>query len=395
MAQNTPSSNVSVSQRHMKQPLAQLRQALPLHGGDIQAASQRYHIPQEHWIDLSTGMNPEPYPIPALPAQVFEELPYWQPNFLKAVETYYGQKNFLATPGSQAVIQYLPPALNATTSQLLPVLVPQIGYQEHAQQWQLAGNVLHHYRSQTASQMISDIDRLLANNPCQHLVIIRPNNPTGITIESQQLSRWAAQLQAGGRLIVDEAFIDLNPADSLLTMNTLADNMIICRSFGKFFGLAGIRLGFVFAPLSLLDILREKIGIWAVNGPAQYVATEALLNVAWQTQALNTIASNAEFTEQLFTPLQQAFPLRLTVNAQLFLSYSTTLDWALALNHALAKAGILTRVVAINDNQALLRIGCLSKQHSSGFDRVSSMIQQLCQLDNITAVVNITPDAVA
>lgn len=376
-----------------QQQLSQLQQVLPLHGGDIQSASKRYGIPAKHWIDLSTGMNPQPYPVPKLPAQVFEELPYWQPEFLTASKRYYGQKDFLAISGSQAVIQILPELLNANNKgDSLAVLLPEVGYQEHAKQWGLAGNTLNLYPSDNADKMIFDIDRQLAKNKKQHLVIIRPNNPTGVSIDTRQLCQWASILEAGAKLIVDEAFIDLVSQESLLNLDIVPDNIIVLRSFGKFFGLAGLRLGFVFSHPSLLNEIREKTGIWQVNGPAQFIATQALNDVLWQNRALQNIAANACLTEQLFAALEKSFPIKLFVNAQLFLSYSTNISWAIALNDALAKAGILTRVVKLDKRQALLRVGSVNGSNEDDVSRIKAIIKQLCLLDSLTAVLTFSPD---
>lgn len=376
-----------------QQQLSQLQQVLPLHGGDIQSASKRYGIPAKHWIDLSTGMNPQAYPVPELPPQVFEELPYWQPEFLAATEQYYGQKNFLAIPGSQAVIQILPELLNINNEGgCLEVLLPEVGYQEHAKQWDLAGNTLNLYPSTSADKMIFDIDRQLAKNREQHLVIIRPNNPTGVFIDMKQLCQWASILEGEAKLIVDEAFIDLSNQKSLLNLDLVPGNIIILRSFGKFFGLAGLRLGFVFARPSLLDEMREKIGIWQVSGPAQFIATQALNDAFWQKQALQNIVANARLTEQLFAALEKSFPIKLFVNAQLFLSYSTNISWAIALNDALAKAGILTRVVKLEKGKALLRVGLVNGSNEDDVSRIKTIIKQLCLLDSLTAVLTYSPN---
>jgi len=316
----------------MHKQLTLLQQEMASHGGDIQSASERYNIAPEHWIDLSTGINPVPYPIPDLPNYVFKNLPYWQPDFLAAAEKYYGKTDFLAVPGSQAAINVLPHLLNndyKNTDDLPEVIVPTVGYQEHAKQWRLAGNTLNFYRSMTEEDAIADINQILANNKHQHLVVIQPNNPTGIRINNLQLRKWASQLEPG-YLIVDEAFTDITPDNTLLAINAMPSNLVVFRSFGKFFGIAGIRLGFVFANHALLNKLQNKMGIWQVNGPAQFIAAKAMCDTKWQQNNLKRINNNAQKTENMFSAMENQFPIKLMSNTKLFLSYLLPLPWALA-----------------------------------------------------------------
>ena len=113
---------------------------------------------------------------------------------------------------------------------------------------------------------------------------------------------WAQRLPEGGYLIIDEAFIDLTPEQSVLQQH-FCDNMLVLRSFGKFFGLAGIRLGFVFANAMLRQHLQERIGLWTVNGPAQEVAIAALRDSAWQSAAQLKIRRSASVTQEKLQPL--------------------------------------------------------------------------------------------
>ncbi|MGK0499103.1 MAG: cobalamin biosynthetic protein CobC [Oceanicoccus sp.] len=361
--------------------VARLLATLPLHGGDVPAAAQRYGIAAEQWVDLSTGMNPEAYPVPPIPAAAFNDLPYWQPAFLKAASQYYQQENFLAVAGTQSAIQNLPEILN--TKQQLSVLLPDVGYQEHAKQWRVNANALFHYRSDTSNHMCVDINDSIAENPQQHLVVIRPNNPTTLLIDRSQLLAWSQQLAENAYLIVDEAFIDVIAEHSFLALETLPENMIVLRSFGKFFGLAGIRLGFVFANKNLLGALSEKLGIWPVNGPAQYVASCALVDRDWHKQAKKDIEKNSATTLNLFNPLLKQFDLAEPLRHDLFLSLPMSLLSALQIYNFLAKDGVLTRVVVLSENRALLRVGCVNHLDTQALEKIELLITRLCKFEKL------------
>lgn len=326
---------------------------LPLHGGDLIAASQRYGIPMDEWVDLSTGINPMAYPITGLSASAFEQLPYEQPAFREAVTRYYGNPHWLAVAGSQQAIQALPSLLPH-----YPLLAPAIGYQEYADHWQQAGRPLLRYPSLDPVQAHTHIDQHLATgNPC-HLLLINPNNPTGLQFKPEDIRQWAAQLQTDCFCIVDEAFIDLEPETSLLNAS-LPNNIIVLRSFGKFFGLAGLRLGFVFGPSPLLNTLQQQLGLWQVNGPAQKLATLAFNDQVWQGQARACIAQQSAITIACFEPAFKKLSQVKTDHVGLFTSYCMPLNVAQTIYNTLADQGILLRLVWVNHDVALLRVGIL------------------------------------
>jgi len=116
------------------------------------------------------------------------------------------------------------------------------------------------------------------------LVVINPNNPTGQLFGRSLLISYQKQLaKCGGLLVVDEAFADvIKPSESMANTIKEHGNTLVLRSFGKFFGLAGIRIGFLIADETWLDNFREHLGPWQVNGPAQFIAKRALLDENWQ-----------------------------------------------------------------------------------------------------------------
>ena len=348
-----------------------------LHGGDIVSASQHYGIAMHQWIDLSTGINPSAYPLASFDEALqhsFQQLPYTHPDFIQASTDYYGCPHFLAVSGTQAAIQQLPTILGH-----YPVLLPEVGYQEHRKYWQASSSVCF-YPSLNQRESISFIDAALEKNNQQHLVVINPNNPTGILFDKQQLIEWSQRLAPGAYLIVDEAFIDTTPEQSVLS-HSLPDNMIVLRSFGKFFGLAGIRLGYCFAQADIIAALKKRLGLWQVNGPAQTIAIRALWNRQWHHDAIHDIQQNSQAMQQVFLALLAKLPEfdchQDSFHSLLFSSYRLSLHQANFIQTHFAQAGILLRVIPLNHQQALLRIGLCDRHNTVALERIHNVIASL------------------
>ena len=240
------------------------------HGGALRAAALRYRIPLSDWLDVSTGVNPQCWPVSPIPAAVWQRLPEAQDDLAEVAAAYYGTAHLLPVAGSQAAIQALP-----LLREPGPVGVLHPGYAEHAHAWQRAG---HQVEALPVEALDAALDRLDA------LVLIHPNNPTGQRFDLATLLDWRARLAVrGGWLVVDEAFIDATPQDSLAGWIGLP-GLIVLRSLGKFFGLAGARVGFALAEPALLERLQEALGPWTVSGPARWVAAQALQDRPWQEE---------------------------------------------------------------------------------------------------------------
>lgn len=238
------------------------------HGGNLRDAARRFG--RSDWIDLSTGINPHGYPIPTLAPDAWHRLPEPDARLTDAACTYYCAPQLLPVAGTQAAIQALP--------RLRPpsrVTVSAPSYAEHAHHWGLHG----HTRRLAP---YADLDRAVDDSDV--VVVVNPNNPTGETVPPALLLDWAARLRArGGWLVVDEAFGDTAPTLSVAA-HAAQPGLIVLRSVGKFFGLAGLRLGFVAAHETVLAGLAGLLGPWAVSGPAQDIALLALGDTAWQQE---------------------------------------------------------------------------------------------------------------
>ena len=345
-----------------------------LHGGDLISASARYNIPQDQWLDLSTGINPDSYPVGELAPEVFQRLPYQQHAFTDAVTGYYGSDQWLAVNGSQPVIQALPLCLEK-----LPVLLPDVGYDEHRYHWAINGNPLAFYPAFDLQAASEQIEKRFRNGGAFHLVVINPNNPSGLRFSKEQLYNWAGRLADEGRLIVDEAFIDTQPASSVLS-EKLNDKLIVLRSFGKFFGLAGLRLGFVFTSDQLRAQLQQRLGIWQVNGVAQGVATNALTDLDWQRGAREDIGLNAVYTNELLVPLMEKLETDFVAQTSLFTSWRLGASSAAQVHELLAQQGVLARLIPLNERRALLRTGIISRYNWDGIDQLEGAVNTCIEL---------------
>lgn len=294
------------------------------HGGHLIAAAKRYNIPKAQWIDLSTGINPTGWPIPSIPADCWQRLPETADNLHLAAQQYYGCSSLLPVAGSQAAIQALPLLREKSK---IGVIAP--AYAEHAHSWQQAGHEVITLTSKEVGQYLPQLDVL---------VLINPNNPTGEVFAKEQLLHWQQQLsQRNGWLVVDEAFIDGTPEQSLST-HPCEKGLIILRSIGKFFGLAGIRCGFVMADEQLLNRLNEQLGPWTISHPSRYVATAALQDIDWQRQTQQHLKTHAK--RLAFLLAQQG--LKVTGGTLLFQWVKT--EKAPQIYHTLAQQGVLVRL---------------------------------------------------
>lgn len=294
----------------------------------------RYGIPPEDWLDLSTGINPSAWPVPPLPAASWQRLPEADDGLEDAARRYYGCGHLLAVAGSQAALQSLP-GLRAPCR--VGVLAPS--YAEHGHAWARGG---HRLDLLAPEEIPAALDRL------DVLLLINPNNPTGMRFPPQTLRAWQERLAArGGWLVVDEAFMDTTPEQSLAA-DAGSEGLVVLRSLGKFFGLAGARVGFVLAWPELLERLGAALGPWAVAHPARHVARLALADQAWQSAA------------QLRLPGESIRLAALLARHGLPPCGGTALfQWAkceraLAIQDQLAQSGILVRSF---DTPASLRFG--------------------------------------
>lgn len=313
--------------------------AVPLaHGGNLGAARQLFPGAAEPFVDLSTGINPHAYPVPQLSAEVFTRLP--EPaaaSRLSAIAAKaYGAPSpvhVVAAPGTQILLPLVaalvPPGRAA-------VLGPT--YFEHARVAALVGHTVTE---------VADIDHL---KDADLAIVVNPNNPDGRVVAKDMLLALADDLRPrGGLLMVDEAFMDVGPAGTSLGEEVARGNIVVLRSFGKFFGLAGLRLGFALAASEIAAQLNALLGPWAVAGPAIAIGEAALADVSWADATRESLCRGAQRLDEILT----SAGLEVVGGTSLFRLVRTPA--ASELFHHLGRAGILVRRFA--EQPAWLRFG--------------------------------------
>jgi len=241
----------------------------PLHGGDLGTVRRRFPDAPLPWLDLSTGINPVGYPVGTLPADAWTRLPGRDDEaaLCAAAAKAFGVRDpemVVAAPGTQAMIQLLPHMLHEWGER---VAIVGHTYEEHRVSWQ------------RADYEVRTVEHLSDTTYDDIVVIVNPDNPTGRLFTRDELRN------VKGPLIVDEAFMDFLPAEASLASD-LPLGAIVLRSFGKAYGLAGLRLGFAIAdPDVLAPRLRDELGPWSVSGPALTIGRAALADTAWSSAA--------------------------------------------------------------------------------------------------------------
>lgn len=247
--------------------------SVPIHGGDLGHAKslvQGAVDPGLDWLDLSTGINPVAYPVGPIPEAIWNRLPdaRLDAGLLDMARAYYRMSesaHLVAASGSQALLQILPRVIDVKNVQIVGPT-----YGGHQTSWR-------HYGCEVA--LIEDVANA---DPRRVVVLVRPNNPTGAVDDREVILALAvAMKQAGGMLIIDEAFCDCLPDQSLVPhMDGLP--ILALKSVGKFFGLAGMRLGFAIGSPEIIARICAELGDWPVSGPALHAGTIALGDGDWQ-----------------------------------------------------------------------------------------------------------------
>ena len=303
------------------------------HGGDLTAATKEFGMPVRGWIDLSTGINPVNFPDLKLKDQLFHKLPTsgQTTNLLKIASDFYQvstSMTIIASPGTQAVLQHMP---RLYPKRKVAILSPT--YSEYENTWSRFGN-----------QIIraGNLQELKQGNIA---VVVNPNNPDGRRHQIEDLIELAEHVET---LILDETFCDHSSEVSIIP-KLHSQNIIVLRSIGKFFGLAGLRLGFVISNANITDNIEKMLGPWAVSGPAIEIGTRALSDKPWIEKMDGILSMKSRELDNLLIRqnlkiLGKTVLFKLIENNNAQFIYQT-----------LAKSGILVR--KFNGQKNWLRIG--------------------------------------
>jgi cobalamin biosynthetic protein CobC len=297
-----------------------------LHGGDLSAARRLFPDAPEPFVDLSTGINPSPYPVPDLPPAIFAQLPQLAAlEQLRAVAaaSYAAPSadHVVAAPGTQIM---LPLVCGLVPPGRAAILAPT--YSEHARAAALAGHA------------VAEIGDIAAVGDATLVLLTNPNNPDGRLWSKADARALAKRLATrDGLVIVDEAFMDVGPSDASLAGDVARGNIVVLRSFGKFFGLAGLRLGFALAAPPIVARLAALLGPWAVSAPALAVGGAALADRDWMLSSRRRLAEDASRLDEIL----RSAGLGIVGGTALF--RLAQIPDARALFERLGRAGILTR----------------------------------------------------
>lgn len=316
------------------------------HGGRIDDALAAYPDAPRPWIDLSTGINPVPWPVPQ--GLLVDPAPLPSTTALADLERvaarHFGveARHVAAVPGSEIALRLLP-----MLGVPLPIVAAVPSYGTHRE---------------VASEAVApaEVDRVRGGT----LLIANPNNPDGHLLDRADLHILARQqAELGGWLVVDEAFADTDPAPSIAAVGEDAP-VIAMRSFGKFFGLAGIRLGFVIAPAVVIAALRGLLGDWPVSAQAIGWGRAAYADREWIEATRIALAERARRLDAMLArhglSARGASPLfRLVEHPD-----------AGAIFERLGRAGILARPFA--DRADWLRFGLPADD--AAFDRLDQVL---------------------
>lgn len=290
------------------------------HGGGLDAAIARWGGDRSDWQDLSTGINPHPYPLPKFSEQAWTALPdkAAERALIDAARAFWNvpdDADILAAPGASSLIARMPQLFDAQT-----VDIPKPTYNEHAAAFAAQG---------WSEDDVADVR-----------VLVHPNNPTGKLWSSDDLNSKVT--------IVDESFCDVTPEHSMIDQ-AAKPGVIVLKSFGKFWGLAGLRLGFIIAAPDVIAKMRDMIGPWAVSGPALETATRALRDLQWAEETRVRLAQDAKRLDALL----EAHGAESVGGCDLFRLY--TVDDAPAWSARLGEHHILTRIFPYSETY--LRLG--------------------------------------
>jgi cobalamin biosynthesis protein CobC len=263
-------------------------EAFTYHGGALEVARRLAPGAPSPWIDLSTGINPHPYPVPELALEAWSRLP--ESGALAELEAAAAGRyraaaeNVVAGPGSQALIQALARVMQPRA---VGVLGPTYGGLAAA--------------FTAAGARVEEVNRIDDIGDFPVAIVVNPNNPDGRITQRAELLELAERLRRrGGLLIVDEAFADFDGASESLAP-VLPAGAVVLRSFGKSFGLAGLRLGFAIASPEIVKPLRAALGEWPVSGPAITIGTRALADLAWTDAMRDRLGEDAARLDELLT----------------------------------------------------------------------------------------------
>jgi cobalamin biosynthetic protein CobC len=306
------------------------------HGGDLSEATTRYGEPPGGWLDLSTGINPRPYPVrrATFADSELSRLPSRQrlEELLAAARRAYGVAQdvaIAAVPGAEIAIRCLPRILQG------PVRLVDTSYAS--------------YRDAFAGAAEFEVVGGIEGDVGASLIVVNPNNPDGRRFDADAVLALARCTSGAPFVVVDESYADAEPEGSVVLRLRPDDRVLVLKSFGKFFGLPGLRLGFAIGGEASVRALQALLGDWPVSVPAISIGRAALADEEWQAGARSWLARQACALESVL------HVAGLTRAGGCALFRAATARRAADVHARLARQGIWTRT--FEERPGLLRFG--------------------------------------
>ena len=310
------------------------------HGGDLSDV-KRINKKIKKWIDLSTGINPNPYDKFDIDKKIYSYLPSCEQvgELMSIAKEYYNlhhEIKICAYQGAQGIINIIPNLVDKKIYDTIQILTPT--YTEHYRVWNHYG-----FKIRLVTNLETDLD------PSIPFVLVNPNNPDGKILQPKYLEDlWKKIKKANGLLILDESFMDGTP-DMSFKFDRHRDNVIVIRSFGKFFGLPGLRLGFVYGDNHYINKVSSLVGPWPISSSSLLIARKAMLDTVW----ISATITDLKMKSTVLSNFLRDQKMKMVGDCYFFKTIEV--DSASQIHKELANHGIWTRI--FNYNQKWLRIG--------------------------------------
>lgn len=275
------------------------------HGGDIFGAARRLHAPVSAMIDFSASINPLGLSRRAR-SRLKEELglvchyPDPSQNELRRLVASCEDIDpgcSLFGNGATQLLHLVPRYFRPRS-----VLLVQPSFSEYEAALLALRCRIRHHLLEPSTGFLVDPDKLLkALRDVRPglLIVANPNNPTGAKVPTEVLLKIVQVCQKQNTwFLVDESFIDFTNQPSLVRLASRQQNLIVLRSFTKFFALPGLRIGYLVAQSSIIKELSSRIEPWSVNTLAVIAAAESMKDASFRKQSLALIARERRYLSE-------------------------------------------------------------------------------------------------
>lgn len=316
------------------------------HGGNLDEAAKAYGFASHQMTDLSTGISPTAYEMGLPSSSAYQALPLDSAlsALYDAARCAYDMPDdaaICAGAGSQALLGALPYMMRAQIAKKSVVWCPEPTYNEHRYRWERAG-----FEVTGAADCPAD---------AKVIILGQPNNPTGRIWHKDEIATYLEKMRrCGGLLVLDEAFVDAMPEHSSIGLAGDAP-LVILRSVGKFYGLAGLRVGFAVGESGMIAKLADEIGPWPVSQPALLVATKALRDSKWQEAHRANLRQKSDIMAMALA--QAGFDIITAMPLFVTISHPRMAEF----HHHLAQHGYWSRIY--RNDPSMMRLGLLPDGH--------------------------------